>query len=146
MSKVFTLDEAQTLLPVLGALLRRARELAIEAGGIEAEMQELAQRIFLAGGLHVDVASVARRRAEREKLLASARSTIEEIEAIGAKVGEVEDGVLEFPCSIEGRTVLLLWTLGEADEITSWREEEDESSVRREIDGRFTRKQRDRLN
>ena len=63
--KTFTLEEARTLLPVLGALLRRAREAALRAGGLEGEMQELSQRIFLAGGLHVDVAEAARRRAER---------------------------------------------------------------------------------
>ncbi len=108
-------------------------------------MQELSQRIFLSGGLHVDVAAAARRRAEREKALAEARSTIEEIEAIGARVIEIDGSGLEFPCVVEGRTVLLCWSLGE-DGITQWREESDAEDVRREVDGRFNRRERDRLN
>ncbi len=145
MSKTFTLDEAQTLLPVLSALLERGREAALRASGLESEMQELGQRIFLSGGLHVDVAAAARRRAEREKALAEARSTIEEIEAIGARVIEIDGSGLEFPCVVEGRTVLLCWSLGE-DGITQWREESDAEDVRREVDGRFNRRERDRLN
>jgi hypothetical protein len=58
------LQEAQTLLPVLESLLRRARSTALKAGEIEAEMQRLSHRIFLAGGMHVDIAAAARRRAE----------------------------------------------------------------------------------
>ena len=145
MSKTFTLEEAQTLLPVLGALLERGREAALRASGLERELQELSQRIFLSGGLHVDVAAAARRRAEREKALAEARSTIEEIEAIGARVIEIDGSGLEFPCVVEGRTVLLCWSLGE-DGITQWREESDAEDVRREVDGRFNRRERDRLN
>ena len=108
-------------------------------------MQELSQRIFLSGGLYVDVAAAARRRAEREKALGETRGTIEEIEEIGARVAENESSGLEFPCALEGRTVLLCWSLGE-DGITQWREETDEKDVRREVDGRFWRRERDRLN
>ena len=145
LSKTFTLDEAQTLLPVLGALLDRARESATRAGTLNDEMQELSQRIFLSGGLHVDVPAAARRRAEREKALGEVRGTIEEIEEIGARVAENETGMLEFPCEVEGRVVLLCWTQGE-EGITQWREEDDAADVRRPVDGRFSRRERDRLN
>ena len=67
MSKVFTLGEAQVLVPVLGALVKRAREAAVRANEREGEMQALGQRIFLLGGMHVDVSAAARRRAERDK-------------------------------------------------------------------------------
>ena len=109
-------------------------------------MQELSQRIFLSGGMHVDVAAVARRRAEREKAMEEARTTIEEVSEIGAQVAENELGGLEFPYLLEGRTVLLCWALGE-DEITAWREEEDKPEVRRVVDQRFTSKrERERPN
>ncbi len=145
MGKTFTLDEARTLLPVLSALLEKAREAALRAGALESEMQELSQRIFLSGGLHVDVPAAARRRAEREKAMQEARSHIEEITEIGVEVSESEEGGLEFPCLLEGRTVLLCWKLGE-DEITEWREEGDKPGVRKPVDGRFPgQKDRDRL-
>ncbi len=141
MSKTFTLGEAQVLLPVLGALVRRAREAAMRANDYETEMQELSQRIFLSGGMHVDVAAAARRRAERDKAVEEAKSTIEEIEAIGATVRELGEGSLEIPTLLDGRPVLLCWSLGEP-EITQWREVEDEADVRREVDGRFGRGER----
>ena len=144
MAKTFTLDEARTLLPVLGALLNRAREAALRAGQIEAEMQALSQRIFLSGGMHVDVAAAARRRAEREKAVKEARTTIEEIEEIGARVGELESGRLEFPYVLEGREVLLCWALGEDEEIRWWREDEEGAELQ-EI-GEGFRRDRDRLN
>jgi hypothetical protein len=60
--RTFTLDEAQTLLPVLESLLRTAitgKQLMEE---VEGEMQSLSHRIFLNGGTHVDVVAVARRK------------------------------------------------------------------------------------
>ena len=145
MGKTFTYEEAQTLLPVLGALLLKAREAAMRAQGLEEEMQELSQRIFLSGGLHVDVSAAAKRRAERERAMQEARSTIEEIEQVGVTVAESEDGMLEFPMLLDGRTVLLCWKAGE-ESITKWREAEDEGTVRREVDARFFRKERERPN
>ncbi len=129
MSKVFTLEEARLLLPVLSALLRRAKESAVRAGKFDAEMQELSQRIFLSGGMHVDVPAAARRRAERDKAIQEARSSVEEIEEIGARVGDMEEGRLEFPYLMDGRAVLLCWSTGEGDEIRQWREDEDDSPL-----------------
>lgn len=146
MSKTFTVEEARTLLPVLSALLERARSAALRAGELENEMQELSQRIFLSGGLHVDVPAAAKRRAEREKAMGEARSTLEEITAIGVEVSESADGELEFPSSLEGRAIRLCWTLGD-EEITHWREESDEADIRRLMDGRFAaRRERERPN
>lgn len=139
------MDEARTLLPVLGALLKRAQKAAGRAGVLEGEMQELSYRIFLSGGMHVDIGAAAQRRAEREKAVAEARTTVEEIEEIGAQMGDLEEGRLEFPAMLEERVVLLCWTLGE-EEIGQWRETEDEASTRRAIDGRFVRKERERPN
>ena len=146
MAKTFTMEEAKTLLPVLSALLERARDAALRAGTLENEMQELSHRIFVSGGMHVDIPAAARRRAEREKAMQAARTTTEEIAEIGAQVAENGAGVLEFPSSLEGRSVLLCWTLGE-DEIGFWREESDGPEIRRPIDARFSsKKERDRPN
>ena len=123
--------------------MRRAREAALRAGGFEGEMQALSQRIFLSGGMHVDVAAAAKRRAERDKAVQEARSTVDEIEEIGARVGDMEDGRVEFPYLLEGREVLLCWTLGDDEEIRQWREDEEDSPLRSIADGAF---RRDRLN
>ena len=39
-------------------------------------MQQLSHRIFLSGGMHVDVSAAARRRAEREKAVQEAKDTL----------------------------------------------------------------------
>ena len=69
MSKIFTLNEAQTVLPVVEALLRRAQAAATLTGELEQEMQHLSHRIFRSGGMHVNVTVVVRRRAQRDKVM-----------------------------------------------------------------------------
>jgi hypothetical protein len=144
-SKTFTVAEAQVLLPVLEALLRRAQSMATRAGELEAEMQELSQRIFLSGGMHVDVVAASRRRAEREKSVQSAKDTLAEIDAIGVQVQDLEAGLLDFPCQIGGETVLLCWKMGEPA-ITHWHGLEDDSSARKPLDARFDKSERERPN
>ena len=145
MSKTFTLSEAQTLLPVLEALLRKAQAAGIRTDELESEMQQLTQRIFLSGGMHVNVVQAARRRAEREKTLQEARDTLLEIDEIGVQVKDLENGLLDFPCVVDGQTVLLCWKLGEK-EIGFWHTTEDGFAGRKPLDARFGKTQRERLN
>lgn len=145
MSKTFTLSEAQTLLPVVESLLRRAQTAGTRAGEIEMEMQQLSHRIFLSGGMHVDVAVAARRRAELDKSVQEAKGTVAEIEEIGVQLKDLEQGLLDFPCVIDGKTVLLCWKLGEK-EIGYWHAPEDGFAGRKPLDGRFGRPERERLN
>ena len=145
MSKTFTLSEAQTLLPVLESLLRGAQKTALRAAELEFEMQQLNQRIFLSGGMHVDVLAAARRRGEREKSLQSTKETLAEIDSIGVQVQSLEEGLLDFPCVAGGETVLLCWKMGEPG-ISHWHGLEDDFASRRPLDARFDRSERERLN
>ena len=133
------------MVPSLAGQMGHARDAAFKAAALEGEMQELSQRIFLAGGLHVDVAAAARRRAERDKAMQEAREVLQGIEALGVSVDHAQNATLEFPAVTEGRRVWLCWQMGE-EAITQWRETEDEPAVRREIDGRFGRGERERPN
>ena len=141
MTKTFTLSEAQTLLPVLESLLRKAQAAASRTDGLDRQMQELNQRIFLSGGLHVNVATVARRRAEREKAEQEAKDALGEIEAIGVRVQDFEAGLLDFPCAVDGRTVLLCWRLGERA-IAHWHDEGDGVEGRRPVEMLFGKGER----
>lgn len=143
--KTFTLSEAQTMLRVLEALLRKAQAASSRAEELEREMQELSYKIFLAGGLHVDVTVAARRRAARDKAAQEAKDTLAEIEAIGVQVQDLEEGLLDFPCTMEGKTVMLCWKLGE-DSIAHWHEPEDGFTGRKPLDARFGKTERERLN
>ncbi len=139
------MSEAQTLLPVVEALLRRAQAAGARAGELEREMHELNQRIFLAGGMRVDVAQAARRRTEREKALQEARDTLAEMDEIGVQVKDLEKGLLDFPSVMEGQDVLLCWQLGER-EIGYWHTPEDGFAGRKPLAGRTGKTEKERLN
>ena len=145
MSKIFSLSEAQTLLPVVESLLRKAQAAAEHVGELDGEMQELNQRIFLAGGMHVDVAKAARRKAERERALEETRDTLAEMEESGVQVKDLEKGLLDFPSTMDGQEILLCWKLGEA-EIGYWHTAEDGFAGRKPLDGRHGKTGRERLN
>jgi len=65
--KTFTLEEAQSLLPVLESLLKRAVEGKQSAEEAEAGLADLARRVYLAGGMRVDVVKVAKRAREHRR-------------------------------------------------------------------------------
>jgi hypothetical protein len=139
--RTFTLDEAQLLVPVLESLLRTAiagKKLMEE---VEAEMQALGHRIFLNGGTHVDVVPLARRKAERAKAEQRAKDALAEIDSIGVQVKDLEIGLLDFPCEVEGHTVLLCWKMGEQS-ITHWHTPEEGFAGRKVIDERIARSKR----
>jgi hypothetical protein len=133
------------MLRVLESLLRKAQTAGVRAATLEAEMQQLSYKIFLSGGLHVDVTAAAKRRAERDKATQEATDTLGEIEAIGVQVQDLEEGLLDFPCVMDGKTVMLCWKLGE-DAITHWHETEDGFAERKLLDAGFGKSERERLN
>jgi hypothetical protein len=137
--KLFTLDEAQSLLPVLESLLQRAMESKQAAEAIEAEMSALSRRIYLSGGMHVDVAKVAARRMAFEELVKRARESVSEIDEIGVQVKDLDAGLLDFPCRVDDDVVLLCWKRGEVA-IEHWHTMEAGFQGRQPIDERFRRR------
>jgi len=136
--RTFTLDEAHSLLPVLESLLRtanKAKKLIEEA---DAEQQALQHRVFLNGGMFLDVVPLARRKAERSKAEQHAKDALAEIDSIGVQVKDLDMGLLDFPCEVEGQTILLCWKLGEKS-ITHWHGTNEGFAGRKPIDQRIAR-------
>jgi hypothetical protein len=136
--RTFTLPQAQTLLPILESLLKTAISSKKLVEDVDNEMQELAHRVFLNGGTLVRVVEVARRKAEREKAIQHAKDAVAEIHATGVQVKDLDIGLLDFPCKVEGEIVLLCWKLGE-DKITHWHSTEEGFAGRKPIDERIER-------
>jgi hypothetical protein len=134
--RTFTLREAQSMLPVLESLLRKSIEAKSMIEEVEQEFNELAERIFFNGGTLVDVRACAARKAQREKAIQVAKDTLSEIDAIGVQVKDLDIGLLDFPCKVDGEIVLLCWKMGEPT-ITHWHSTEDGYAGRRPIDGRM---------
>ena len=145
MSRTFTLDEAQTLLPVLESLLKRAIQSKQLVEEVEGEFQENAHRVFLNGGMQVNVVHLARRKAEREKAIQRIKDTLPEIEATGVQVKDLDIGLLDFPCEVDGETVLLCWKLGEP-KITHWHNTTEGFAGRKPIDDRIANASKKRTN
>jgi hypothetical protein len=118
MERTFTLEEAnatlETLRPIVERMVAHHRRLA----DAQSRQRQLVTRIAGNGG---DLApSDLRDLGERIRSEADAIARCaEEIDAAGAQVKSLEDGLLDFPARRGDEVVLLCWRLGE-DEIGFW--------------------------
>jgi hypothetical protein len=120
MEKLFTVQEANTLLPVLEALLKRAMEGKREMEIIDQEFRDLHHRIFLAGGTQVNILAATKRKDDRERAIQRIKDAVAEIHATGVQVKDLNTGLLDFPHMVSGETVLLCWKLGEELRVQHW--------------------------
>lgn len=131
-TRTFTYEEAIMLLPVLESLLKQAMEGKKLVEQIDQEFQQLGHRIFLHGGILVDIVRVARRKAEREKTVQKIKDALAEIEAMGVQVKDLDMGLLDFPCVVDDQTILLCWKYGEK-ELAFWHGVEEGFAGRKPI-------------
>jgi hypothetical protein len=116
--RTFTLEEANAavgeLRPVVERMVEHGRRLATA----QRRQRELVTRIAGNGG---DMQpSDLRELAETIQNEADAITVCaEQINAAGAQIKSLEEGLLDFPCRREGELVLLCWKLGEG-EIEYW--------------------------
>ena len=136
--RTFSLQEAQAILPVVEGLLRKCMDGKKSIEAAETEFAKIKERIFYAGGALIDVKHFAVRRAERDKSVQRVRDAMAEIDAIGVQVKDLEIGLLDFPCKVEGEIVLLCWKVGEPS-ITHWHGMDEGYAGRKPIDERILR-------
>jgi hypothetical protein len=136
--RTFTLDEAQSLLPVLESLLRAALKAKKTVDEADAEQQALQHRVFLNGGMFLEIVPLARRKAERAKAEQRLKDALGEIDSIGVQVKDLSIGLLDFPCEVDGQTILLCWKLGE-EAITHWHGMQEGFAGRKPIDQRIAK-------
>jgi hypothetical protein len=134
--KTFTLSEAQVLLPVLESLLRVAMEGKRFIEEVDGEFQALSSRIFINGGTFVDIVPLAKRKQEREQAVQRVKDALAEIDSTGVQVKDIDIGLLDFPCVVEDRVILLCWKLGEKS-ITHWHGTEEGFAGRKPIDDKI---------
>jgi hypothetical protein len=140
-SRTFTLAEAQELLPVLESLLRSAIDGKKVIESADAEFQEIAKRIFVNGGMSLNMVHLASRKAQREKAVQRVKDAMAEIDAMGVQVKDLDIGLLDFPCEVDGQIVLLCWKLGEQG-ITHWHGVSEGFAGRKPIDARIAKAKR----
>jgi hypothetical protein len=136
MPKRFTLAEAESLIPNVDRLLRKAIELKSGFASAEQHIESFQRRIIMMGGVVVDRAKAKEAREHRDDAAAQLHSVIEEVQEIGCVVKDLDVGLIDFPTVFQGREVYLCWKLGEPA-IAFWHGTDEGFAGRKAIDQDF---------
>ncbi len=136
MSRHFTLQEAEELLPRIEQLIRTAVEARSEAAGHEGALERVTSRITYMGGVEIDPADYAQRKWLKRSAEVALQQAAEEIHAAGVLIKDIEIGLVDFPALLDGREVLLCWKLGEP-RIDHWHGVEEGFGSRKPITSEF---------
>jgi hypothetical protein len=136
MSRRFTLAEAESLIPLLDRLLREAVSMKSEYQEAEQILQSLNERVSMMGGMMLDRNQALEARGRREVASARLRSALEQVQATGCQVKDLDIGLVDFPTLYRGTEVLLCWKLGEAA-IEFWHGVDEGFRGRKPIDQDF---------
>jgi len=134
--RFFTLHEAEAFLPEVERLLRSSIQAKQDYESGSAELNQIAQRITLMGGLLVRREEVVASRTRRDSSARVLKAAMERIEEIGCQVKDLETGLIDFPTLYRDREVYLCWKLGESG-ISFWHHIEDGFRGRQPINSDF---------
>lgn len=113
--KLFTLEEANNLIPILRPKLKKIRS-RYENIAVFRESAKAAAASAEAGGGGMESGS------QYVKFLYEIGKLTTEIGETGVQIKDYTRGLIDFPCRRDGRVVLLCWQLGEGDEVEWWHE------------------------
>lgn len=119
-SKLFTVNEANELLPALRPLveqiletirrLKSASEAVIRREQLDAEAPDLMERLRQDDGVR--------------RLIGDLQGFVEQVNSHGCVCKGIEQGLIDFPCVLGSEVVFLCWQLGEA-QVGYWHRIED---------------------
>lgn len=133
MSRFFNLHEAEQLIPAIEGLLTTAIQSKKAMESVDTELNALGQRITFAGGITVDYERIARIKIQKDSSADELRSALEQIEASGCLIKDLDTGLIDFPCRIGEREIYLCWKLGETS-IGFWHNTDEGFAGRKPID------------
>lgn len=111
--RLFTLDQAQALIPQVRALLKDvldAREKIVDA---QPELWPVLEKAVGNGG--------GKKAGEMLRFFEIIQKNVQAIEAMGIEIKDINTGLIDFPSDRAGRVVYLCWRYGEGD-IAYWHE------------------------
>jgi hypothetical protein len=115
--KLFTVDEANALLPSVRQILRKLQRSRKRLGTYRKAAKLAAEGAEQGGGGMDNGVHYA-------TLLTGFAAEMSELEALGVQLKDFERGLVDFPSLREGRVVLLCWQLGEGDQLEWWHDME----------------------
>lgn len=113
MTKYFTPDEVEALIPRLTELMGPLVDLHGEVLRLRTELGEEQRRIMLSGGAILDRDTWRDRSGRVEELTGDIREGIGAIMAVGGVPKDLAMGLVDFPYLMDGREVNLCWRFGE---------------------------------
>ena len=136
MSRYFTLQEAESLIPTVQEGLKAAISAKVRIGEIDQAMQNLSAHICMVGGAEINPDKVARQKLERISLMQLIDDRVSDIQSSGCLVKDLDLGLLDFPALLNGVEVYLCWKLGET-KIEWWHSTQEGYAGRRKIIDEF---------
>ena len=110
--KIFTLDEANALLPDIGGRLRQIQRLYRSVAGMRTAASAAAAAAEQGGGMPGGTGYV--------RALYDIGRLTTEIGDLGVQLKDHTRGLVDFPTMRGGRLVLLCWEVDESEEIKYW--------------------------
>jgi hypothetical protein len=111
--KLFTVEEANALLPTVRGIVARVQRAYSRVAGAQGAARQAAEGAKLGGG---GMAGGPDYIASLTTLAESAG----QLEALGVQLKDYERGLIDFPTMREGRVVLLCWQMGEGEAVEWW--------------------------
>jgi hypothetical protein len=111
--KLFTIEEANELLPLVRRILGGVRSTHAAISSLQQEAKLAAAGAERGGG---GMAEGARYIMLLNRLAAHSQ----ELDTLGVQIKDYARGLIDFPSMKEGRVVLLCWQWGEGDKVTWW--------------------------
>jgi hypothetical protein len=111
--KLFTVEEANALLPSVREILQKIRRSRRRLGAYRNEAKLAADGAGQGGGGMAQGVRYA-------MILTRFTEEMSELDALGVQLKDFDRGLVDFPSLRDGRVVLLCWQLGEGDELEWW--------------------------
>jgi len=111
--KLFTVAEANALLPSVRQILRKLQNSRRRLAGYNADARQAAEHAEQGGGgINAGLLYA--------QLLTNFAAQMTDLEALGVQLKDFDRGLVDFPSLRDGRVVLLCWQLGEGDTLEWW--------------------------
>jgi hypothetical protein len=111
--KLFTIEEANTLIPTVREMLTRLRAAHATVLSLRDEAKIASSRAeFGGGGMINGVQYVG--------ALEVLATESHELDSMGVQIKDYDRGLIDFPAMRDGKIVLLCWQLGENEEVEWW--------------------------
>ncbi|MFY9225742.1 MAG: DUF2203 domain-containing protein [Blastocatellia bacterium] len=111
--KLFTLQEANSLIPKLRPLIKKVTKISNVLLGMQEEIKKVRSKASLGSGSYLGSSYLNN--------IVLLTTTIQEVENTGVLVKDYRTGLCDFPHLKDGRVIYLCWKMDE-DEINYWHE------------------------